>query len=70
MNEIIALIKKTPSSFLPCVVQQKTDIYEIGNNFLPDTKFFCGLTLDFPIFRTMSTDFLLFISHLACGILL
>ena len=45
-------------------------IYEQENELSPDTKSANNLTLDFPISKTVSIKFLLFLGHLIYDILL
>ena len=72
MKRISALIKVTPkSSFVSSATwghSKKIAIYELVCGTLPNTDNI--LILDFPTSRAMKNQFLLFVSHTACGILL
>ena len=53
-----------------CRSQTKMTIYEQENEPSPDTKSANNLILDFPISKTVSIKFLLFLGHLIYDILL
>lgn len=71
-NEFSALIKRTLESKLILQVrtQREGAFYELGNMLSSHVRYGNSLTLDCLASRSMKNKYLLFINHLACGILL